>query len=258
MALPSSFFKSDPIVVCDQSIYESTTGQTIPPGTRIKVGERTFHYTQANGSFSAGDVVCAYPVSQSFQLSGQLICSSAPLGATYITVVTASFSLNFTGGGYFGVSTGTNQGDLYAIKSFTSYAAFVGTTAGLLKPVIVKLADPLRTAITSGSSYWIMRNPFEFAAIGTQNTDTPMGVAMCVASTFEGVWIQTWGLANAKHEAVNAAGAALRVGTTGGLITAFNSTTNDASTLSAWIIAKNTRLPSTANECSAVFLTIVP
>lgn len=239
----------DPIIPVDQSIYEPSTAQRAPVGTRLKLTERTFYYCQASASVGAGTILGAAAPVASAQ-SGIFAVAATSAGSTVISgTSSAAVAANFYAEGYFGISTGAAVGELYKIKSNAAGSAGFSIT----------LYDGLNTTITSGTNFYLMPNPYKNSlSTGSQNLLVPLGVAPTAVTSGAYFWLQTWGIANPIHEAASAAGAALRFGTTGGLVATFNATTNDATTVSAEVIAKNISLAATAGQANPVFLHIRP
>ncbi len=239
---------NDPIIPIDQSIYEPNTSQQAPLGTRLRVGDRTYFYAQASASVAAGTVLCANAPVASHQ-SGLLAVAAASAGAKVFTgTSSAAVAANLYAEGYFGEALGGGAGELYRVK-----ANAAGSTG-----FSITLYDGLNTAITSGTGFWLLTNMYKNVYVASQNLGIPVGIAPTAVTSGAYFWIQTWGYANPVHEAASAAGASLRVGTTGGLLAIFNSTTNDATTVSALQIAKNSQLAATAGQSNPVFLCIAP
>lgn len=249
MSLPSNeVLIGEPIIPVNQSIYEPSSVQQAPLGTRLKLSERTYYYAQASASVAGGTVLSALGPTASHQ-SGLLAIAATSAGALRISgTSSASVTANYYAEGYFGEALGAGAGEVYKIKGHPA------GTAG----IPVDLYDSLNTAITSGVGFWFYPNPYKNVNVASQNLGIPMGVAPTAVSSGHYFWLQTYGIAAPNHAVANAAGASLRLGTTGGISTVFNSTTNDATTVSAVILGKNSPLAATAGECNPVFLTIRP
>lgn len=250
MSVPSNeVLVGDPTIPVDQSIYEPSTTQKAPLGTRLKLSERTYYYAQASASIGAGAVICAVQPTASHQ-SGIFAIAAATAGAQTISgTSSASVAANYYAEGYFGAALGAAAGELYKIKGHPA-----GTAA-----IPISLYDSISQALTSGAGFFLLPNPYKLVvANASQNLGVPVGVAPVNITSGAYAWIQTYGPCAAKHEAASAAGASLRVGTTGGVLAIFNATTNDATTPSALQIAKNIGLAATAAECNPVYLLIRP
>lgn len=239
---------NDPIIPIDQSIYEPNTTQQAPLGTRLRIADRAYYYAQASASVSAGTVLAAGAPVASAQ-SGIFLVAAATAGAKSLTgTSSAAVAANLYAEGYFGEALGAGAGELYRIK---------GNAAGSTGFAIT-LYDGLNTTITSGTGFWLYPNMYKNVYVGSQNLGIPVGVAPTAVTSGAYFWLQTWGIANPIHEAASAAGASLRIGTTGGVLAIFNATTNDATTVSALQIGKNSQLAATAGQSNPVFLCIAP
>lgn len=238
--------KDDMLIPVSQSIYEPTTTQMAPLGTRLRMSGRIYVYALASASVPGGTVLCAAAPVASHQ-SGLLAMAAASVGAKVLSgTSSAAVAANLYAEGYFTVATGTNGGELYRVK---------GNAAGSTG-FAVTLYDGLNIAITSGTTFALVPNPYQNVYIASQNLGVPVGVAPVNITSGGYAWIQAVGLGSPIHEAASAAGASLRVGTTGGLLAIFNATTNDATTVSALQIAKNSQLAATAGQNNPAFLSI--
>jgi hypothetical protein len=240
----------NPTIPVDQGIYEVSTTQKTKLGTRLQVGEKVFYYAKAAASVPGGAVLCSPAPTASHQ-SGILAVSSADAGAkTLYATSSAAVAASVYDEGLFGIATGATNGlgQCYKVVSQGS-----GTAA-----FTVKLYDGLAQAITSGVGYFLMPSPFNGVNIGSQVVDIPVGLAPLNVTSGAYFWMQTWGPAAAQHQAASAVAAALRLGTTGGVVAAFNATTNDATTIQARVIGQNSVLAATAGQTNPIFLTILP
>ena len=238
----------NPTIPVDQGIYEVSTTPKARLGTRIQVGDRTFYYAQASASVNAGVVLCSPQPTASHQ-SGIFAVAAATAGArTIYGTSSAAVAANVYDEGYFHITSSAYAGQVYRIKQQDS-----GTAA-----FSIKLYDPIVQSINTGTFYAITPNPFKNVFVGSQVVDVPIGVTPTVVTSGGYFWLQTWGPASPLHQAASAVAAALRLGTTGGLVAAFNATTNDASTIQARVIAQNSVLAATAGQTNPVMLTILP
>lgn len=249
MSNPSNLSsKLDPVIAVNQNIKEVSTTQQAPLGTRIRVGERTFHYAQASASVSGGTVVCSLGPVASHQ-SGILAIAAASVDQTVLSgTSSASVAANYYAEGYFGVATGTNIGEMYRIKSNAA-----GSTG-----FAITLYDGLVTAITSGTGFYLTPNPFTNVFVGSQALDMAIGVAPVNVTSGGYAWFQTWGPCGVKHVAATPANGVLVLGTTGGVAVTADATTGGGLSAVALPIGKNSRLAATAGQANPVFLTILP
>lgn len=223
------------------------TTQNAPLGTRLRLSDRTYYYALASASLAGGTVVCAPEPTASHQ-SGILAVAATSAGAKVISCTSSAAVLgNYYAEGFFGVASGTNGGELYRIK---------GNAAGSTG-FQVTLYDGLNTTITSGTAFWLAPNMFSNVFVGSQALDMPVGVTPTNVTSGGYFWLQTWGAANPEHVAATPAGGAIALGTTGGVVAAFNGGTTGPNGY-ATIIGKNTYLAATAGQNNPVFLTILP
>lgn len=248
MGVPSNLNNWQPTIAVDQSIYEPDTTQRCPLGTRIVVGDRIFYYAQASASVAGGAVLCSTLPTLSHQ-SGIFAVAATSAGAKVISgTSSAAVAANLYAEGYFGAAAGAAIGEMYRIKQQSSGSAAMAIT----------LYDGLNTTITSGANFWITQNPFKNVWVGSQNLDLPMGIAPVAVTSGAYFWLQTWGPANPSHVAATPAGGVLHLGTTGGVVTTFDATTNGGLAAVAYQIGKNTRQAATAGQANPVFLTVLP
>lgn len=238
----------DPIIPIDQSIYEPSTTQKAPLGTRLRLAGRVYVYAQASASVAGGTVLCAAAPTASHQ-SGIFAVAATSAGAKVISgTSSANVAANAYSEGYFGAALGDAAGELYRVKLNASGSAGIAIT----------LYDGLNTTITSGTGFFLVPNPYKNCYVASQNLGIPVGVAPVAVTSGAYAWLQVEGVANVRHEAATPAGATIRVGTTGGVVSTFNSTTNDATTVSAYPIGKNSQLAATSGQNNPVVLTILP
>lgn len=240
--------KLDPQIPVNQGIYEVSTTQQAPLGTRIRVGDRTFYYASMSASVAGGTVVCALGPTASHQ-SGILAMAAASVGARVLTgTSSAAVAANVYAEGYFGVATGTNIGEMYRVQ-----ANAAGSTG-----FNISLYDGLNTAITSGTGFFLIPNLYQNCFVGLQGSDTPVGVAITNVTSGGYAWLQTWGPAAPRHVAATVLAGALVLGTTGGVVVTADATTGGGLAAVAVTIGKNQKLAATAAQANPVYLTIAP
>lgn len=249
MSVPSNdVLVNDPIIPVNQSIYEPQTTQVAPLGTRLRLSERTYYYAQASASVAGGTVLCAAPAVTS-QQSGIFAVAATSAGAQIISgTSSAAIAANQYAGGYFGVASGTNVGELYRIKSNAA-----GSTG-----FAITLMDRLNTAITAGTPFYITPSPYLNVFVGSQALHQAVGVAPVNVTSGGYFWMQSWGPANPTHVAATPAAAVLHLGTTGSVVCTFDATTNGGIAGVATQIGKNSNLAATAGQANPVFLMILP
>lgn len=254
MSVPSNeVWVNDPIIPVPQGIYEVvntvvTGTQNAPLGTRLRMSDRSYYYAQASASVAGGTVVCCLEPTGSHQ-SGLMAMAAASIGAKVLSgTSSAAVAVNYYAEGFFGVASGTNIGELYRIKGNAAGSTGFGIT----------LYDGLNTAITSGTAFFLIPNLFGNVFIGSQNLDFAVGVAPVNVTSGGFFWLQTWGVGNPTHQSATPAGAALRLGTTGSVLAAFDATTNAGIAATSYVIGKNQYLAATAAQANPVFLSILP
>lgn len=249
MSVPSNTVrKSNPVIPCSQSIYEFDTTQRAPLGTRLEMSDRVFYYGFAAASVPVGAVLCATQPVASAQ-SGLLKMAATSAGIKLLTMTnSANVIANLYAEGWWGVSTGTNGGETYRIRSNAA-----GSTG-----VALTLYDGLNTAITSGTNFFLLRNEYAACEVGSAGLGYVVGVPVCNVTASSYFWMQTWGPAAPNHVAATPAAAVLHLGTTGGIGTTFDATTNGGVAGVAFQIGKNIGLAATAGQMNPVYLTIKP
>lgn len=247
MSIPTNVVSvNDPVIPIDQSIYEPNTTQMAPLGTRLRLADRVYYYAQASASVAGGTVLCAAAPVASAQ-SGIFLLAATSAGAKVLSgTSSAAVTANFYAEGNVGASTGAAAGEMYRIK--TNVAGSTGFS--------ITLYDGLNTTITSGAAFWLMQNPYKNVFVGSQNLSTPLGISPVAVTSGAYFWLQTWGPANPSHVAATPAAGVLHLGTTGGVVTTFDATTNGGLATVAYQIGKNSQLAATAGQNNPVFLTI--
>lgn len=240
---------NDPIIPIDQSVYEpDATTQRAPLGTRLKVSDRVYFYAQASASVAGGAVLCAAAPTASHQ-SGIFAVAVASAGVKVLSgTSSAAVVANFYAEGYFGEALGAGAGELYRIAKNAA-----GSTG-----FSITLYDNLNTTITSGTGFWLMPNSYKNVFVGSQALGVPIGVAPVAVTSGAYFWLQTWGPANPSHVAATPAAAVLHLGTTGGVVSTFDATTNGGIAAVAYQIGKNSQLAATAGQSNPVWLSIQP
>lgn len=247
MSIPSNTVrKANQVLPVPQSIYESNLTQQAPLGTKLELDDRVYYYAFCTASLTGGAVVvCATAVTSA--QSGLLAMAAGSLSAKALTMTnSASVAVNFYAEGWFGVSTGTNGGEMYRVR-----ANAVGSTGAALT-----LYDGLNTAITSGTNFFLLQNQYNGVKVGSQALDCAAGVVPCAITASGYFWLQTWGPCAPTHVSATPAAGALVLGTTGSVVVTADATTNGGIAAVAFPIGKNIGLAATAGQANPVFLTI--
>lgn len=249
MSYPSNqVLVDDPIIPIDQSIYEPSTTQKAPLGTKLRLAGRVYHYGFLAASVAGGAVIATTTPTASHQ-SGIFAVAATSAGSKIISgTSSAAVAANLYAEGYFGVATGTNIGEMYRIISQNSGSAAMTIT----------LYDRLNTALTSGTGFFLIQNEYNNLNVGSQALNLAVGIAPVNITSGAYAWLQTWGLAAPAHVAATPAAGVLHLGTTGGVVTTFDATTNGGIAAAAYQIGKNMGLAATAGQANPVFISIKP
>jgi len=192
----------DAFLISGQSIYEESTTQKFPLGTRIQVGERTFRYAHS-GAAIYGGAVAGQPALSGATTTLQTAVPVAVAtvgGATrvYVTAVTTVQAANLFAEGYAVISEVTATPDAvytFRIKSHTSLA-LTGTASyiDMYDEIPVALDTSDRLALTTSLYKDIIVLPVSTA------TGAPLGVTPIVITSGYYFWLQTWGPCGIRME----------------------------------------------------------
>jgi hypothetical protein len=193
-----------------QSIYKSSSVQLAELGSRLVVGDKVFRYAQLGAvAVTPGEVLqCALAPSVVVTAGG----TDASGGRTFTFFHTASgAAANLYAEGYLHCASGTaaNMGQMYRIKSHPLIAT---DAAGVLT-----LYDPLITKENVTDKWQCTRNPYKLVTQATAATAAAAGVLVCIATTNDYVWIQTWGPAAVKAQ-TGPAGSPMYIAATGAAV----------------------------------------
>lgn len=185
----SSF--SGGIQAAGQDLYESSTTQVHRIGERIETSDgRVFRYAQAGGSaLVAGNVLQAPAQVTTHKMMAP---AAAAIGDTTVTATlgsTNAVTANQYAGGYLITALTPGNGYAYLIDSHP--AASADATCA------IKLAEPLRVALTTSTDVSLQQNPYKAVIQSpvTTLTGAVVGVAVVPAAASEYCWIQTRGVA---------------------------------------------------------------
>lgn len=254
MSVPSNIVSmNDPMIPINQGIYEESTTKMAPLGTRLRVGERTFHYAKAGAALKAGNVVC-----QALAVTTAMGCTiavdTAALGKKTATITAGTnIAANALADGYLIISSSglAGGGTMIKISSHASFAS--GGTA-----CVLNLYDGLPVSTVAAGPANVISNPFDSVIIASQALGAPVGVAPIAVTSGNYCWLQTWGLAPVMHQAATPVAAVLHLGTLGEALCTFDATTNGGIAGVAKQIGYNINLAATAHWCQPAFLTITP
>lgn len=197
-----------------QSIYDASSVQLAPLGSRKVVGDRVFRYAKA-GSLdgAAGKVMQAPAFNANWQGISYATTRVPVVGAKTIWLYsgTQTLTANQYAGGYIGVESGTaaNAGYMYRIKSHGAVSA--------TSTFEVKLYDTIKQTITGSDKLSMIPNLYNGVTVQTAgNGAVPVGIPPINVTTGDYFWLQTWGPCPALNSTTAvAAGAPVYAGGTG-------------------------------------------
>jgi hypothetical protein len=175
--------------IIKQSIYETSSDQLHPLGTRLEVGDRVFHYTK-NGLVALIDGVLlqgAVPVPNHLDC---LVATTSAIGDTKLKVTLGNTLLtaNYYAEGYLHGNNVAPEGNAYKIQGHLAADASAA--------VWINLYDPMYKAFTASSSkVTLTKNPWDSVVVAPNAalTSSPVGVAIVDVAASYYFWAQTWG-----------------------------------------------------------------
>lgn len=219
--------KLNPIIPIDQSIYEESTTQKAPLGTRLEVGDRVYRYAKAGSGqlgIKAGRIACT--VAAAGTHGGTFVSFAvATTGANiiYATIGATVGAVNTYAEGFVVFGGGTRAGEVYKIKQQSLGDASTGLTN-----VAITLYDPIVGTVTATSLGALKLNAFICADKTAAGANSAVGVSMIDVTEGNYFWLQTKGPGAVIAAATPAANVALSLGTTGTVIAAIeNGTAGD-------------------------------
>jgi len=244
MGVPSNKAQWQPTIPIDQSIYEASTTQLAPLGTRLEVGDRVFYYTWCSASAGRGIIIgAAAPVASH---NGALCIFAATSAGVSTPTITAGVAItaNYYAEGYVGISKGTMGGATYRIKSHPAIgSAGTGT---------LSLYDALYDDVAAADECGLTKNIYSAPIVGSTAKPT-VGMPMVDVAAGSYAWLQTYGPAAPVNSGATAAAWPVRVDNTGG-VELFIGT----ATIGCEFVGINYNLAGTAAEFTPIFLTIRP
>ncbi len=240
----STSMRSAPDIV-KQGIYETSSEQLHPLGTRLEIGDgRVFHYAQnsAAATLDASKVLqAAIPLVGHLKLN---VAATALVGATRVsvTLATTAATVNLYAGGYLNV----DNGGAYNYYKIKDHLAITLTGTGWFN-----LYDPIVAQITAGYKVTLIQNLWKNVIVAPATlTAVPIGVNIVSVVASYYFWAQTWGPCN------------VLMGTTAPAITV----TGKVATVIGAVEANTAGLPiigimmrtEVAADYGMVFLTIAP
>lgn len=244
MSVPSNISQWQPTLPVSQSIYEDTSDQQAPLGTRLVVGDRVFYYAVSSASQARGTVLCSTAPTASH--NGALTTFAATSADAKIVTVTAGSAVATSeyNEGYVGISKGTMGGATYRVLLHGAISSGASGT--------IELYDRLYDDVAAADEAGLIHNIYRHVIVASSAL---AAVAACVpmvdVATDGYFWGQTYGPAAPLNQAATPAASVLVPGTTGGVLAA--ATDNLAGNP---FIGQNYNLAGTAGEYTPCFLTI--
>ena len=206
------YHTEDGPIMPSQGIHEISSTAKAPLGTRVRVGDRTFHYAYAGGVDLAAGVLLQ-PATAAVAEEGVSPSAVVTINSTSFTLATAAAQANAEEGYVFTHET-TGEGYGYRIKKATANAD-TSTSTDLV------LYDPLHVALTASSELAIMNNMYYDLDIHTTAEEIyAVGVAPTAVTLNNYFWCQTWGPAAVLMSGTeDAAGSIMTASGTAGAIT---------------------------------------
>lgn len=170
-----------------QSVYLSSSVQLAELGQRLVVGDRVFRYAQVGGVAAVpGDIMqqpgslCSIPTTGG---------GTSPAGGKqfifFHTASGAAADLYAEGSLHCVSGTSGNMGQIYRVKTHQLIAT---DTAGT-----ITLYDSLISTENITDKWQLSKNPYKGVTQNTAGTAPSAGVLVCLATTNDYVWLQTWG-----------------------------------------------------------------
>lgn len=205
-----------------QGIFEESSTQKHPLGTRLQLGERVYYYAYATEALSPGKV--ATVVGKVF--TDALADVAHPVGTKKVQITASGTVLaGELEEGFICVKSGTGAGEFYRIKRNPAITS--GATG------TIELYDGLVTAwSTSDTKLEIVTSLFKVQEHNTDAVEMPIGVANVAITTLNYFWLQTYGPCSVLMDgadgnsaverelisSTNTAGAVMKYGTVGSAV----------------------------------------
>jgi hypothetical protein len=197
-----------------QSIYESSTVQYHPIGSRGGLDDGRVFYYARNGAADIlpGKLVMSEVITDQFDdmalptdgfVAGEKSCTLT-LGSTAVTE-------NEYADGYVIVSDGTGEGHTYKIA---------GHLAGLATAdVVFTLYDEVKVSSVAATQAVLAKNLWADVVIAAAgHVHVAVGVPQTTITAAEYGWVQTWGVSAVWDDATTAVGQTLQSGATAGQV----------------------------------------
>lgn len=242
--------KFEPAVPIDQSIYEESTTQKAPLGTKLVVGDRVFRYCKAGSGqlgVKAGKIACT--IAPPGTHGGTFVSFAvATTGANiiYATIGATVGAVNTYAEGFVVFGGGTRAGEVYKIK-----AQGLGDASTGLTNVPITLYDPIIGTVTATSLGALQMNRYICAVRTAATAGDAIGVAMIDVTEGNFFWAQSKGPGAVIAAATPGAYKSLVIGTTGVIDAAAISLTTGQDNV---IVAKTGQEAGVAAKATPVIL----
>jgi hypothetical protein len=243
----------NPQIPVNQGIYEQSTTQEAPLGTRVEVGERVFRYAKAGAALAAGQIACA-PLAVTTAMGCTVAVDTAALGKTTLTLTAGTnIAANALADGYIAIgSSGLAGGGVFLkIKSHASFGSGSATC-------VLNVYDGIPVSTVAAGPAKMVANQFNGVIIGSQAVGAPVGVAPIAVTSGNYCWLQTWGIGAPIHQTATPVAAVLHLGTLGQALCTFDATTNGGIAGAAKQIGYNLNIAATAAHATPSFVQITP
>lgn len=178
-----------------QSIYKTSTIQLAQLGSRKVVGDRVFRYAKCSKVATAGKI----QQSKASELKETIAGTVGTKGdMTFVYSAANTIGANSYAEGYLLCNSGAagTGGNVYRIKSHGNISS-AGTGT-------LYLYDPLAVAVTASAEYSIVENAYKAVQDSTTGAaEVALGVAPIAATTNDYFWLQTWGPAAIRCQALS-------------------------------------------------------
>jgi len=197
----------DPLIRPAQGIYEESSTQKAPLGTRLAFSDGRVYRYALNGSTALAAGKPVKSLASGSDLVNLLVQSAAAIGTKTVTVSTAA-AMTTLAEGYLCINDNTGQGLMYKIKKSAANASTSTHTD-------ITLYDPIYTALDTTSECIVVPSPYYGVTVATADgEENIIGVPPIAVTASYYFWLQTWGICNVLRADTAAVGNDLTTQTT--------------------------------------------
>ncbi|MFX0209378.1 MAG: hypothetical protein ACFFDT_25565 [Candidatus Hodarchaeota archaeon] len=186
-------FRVSPYGASTQGIYEESSTQKLPLGTKVEFSDgRVFRYAYIGGSSINRGCIVGPDYSAKCYVETDDVITAAAIGATTVDITLASITANQFAGGYLHITDDTGEGYTYRIKSNDATDGAAGS--GKIR---LTLYDPLIAALDATTDFAITGCMYNYLVIFDATGGDDFLVSGVTPITFTANyygWIQTWGV----------------------------------------------------------------